>query len=102
VVDKMVFKKVHGKGRKCRTEREGARSITQIQLIVETEMEAEESATEVRADEVRKILMKAKHGNRKTLPKEKHKKQEQKMIPTTEKAAIDTDGSESALIQIQK
>jgi hypothetical protein len=74
----MVFKRLHGNGRKGRTERERETPITTMGRTVEMKMEVEDSTIDPGPHEVRKILMKANYGKRKTLPKDRHKRWEHK------------------------
>jgi hypothetical protein len=85
VADRMVFKKLQGKGREGRTGRERPR--TAMEGKVEISMKAEENTMDRGRHEFRKILMKANYGNRKTLPKDRHKRLEELLISSTENTA---------------
>jgi hypothetical protein len=104
VAGRMVFKKLLGKGRKHRTERERQvqRRINRTERTVEIEMEAEESPIDPGPHELRKISMKAIYGNRKILPRDRDKRLVQKLISTTSNREMYPNGCESALTQIQK
>jgi hypothetical protein len=78
VDDRIVFKRLYGNGRKGRTERQRKREreipITTMERTIEMAIEAEERTMNPGQAEFRKILMKANYGERKTLPKDRHRR----------------------------